>query len=232
MKDALIPLAIVVGSIFIAGAVYFKDYGTAPGAAAPVVAQKPANNQPTLPAIVNDVDVYRKEARHLYGNENAAITIVEFSDFECPFCARLSPTLKKIVDESNGTVNWEYRHLPLPMHQNAFPAAIASECVASLAGTEAFWKYADALLNNIGKANAVFLKAEATKLGVNASAYDSCITDPKTKALVDGDVAAVSAFGQQGTPFSIVVNNSDKSGRPVSGAVPYEQWKVVLESIK
>lgn len=231
MKDAIIPLAIVVGSVLIAGAVYFKDYDSAPAAQQPIV-QKPPAQQGGLPSIVNDVDVFRKEARHLYGSTDAAITIVEFSDFECPFCARLSPTLKKIVDESNGSINWEYRHLPLPMHQNAGPAALASECVAKHVSNEAFWAYSDVLLSNIGKANATFLKAEAVKLGVPSATYDSCLIDPAIKALVDSDTNAVAAFGQQGTPYSIVVNNADKSGRPVVGAVPYEQWKVVLASIK
>ncbi|MBY0310020.1 DsbA family protein [Patescibacteria group bacterium] len=233
MKAIIIPLAIVFGSALIASAVFFKDYGSATPAPTPsAAAQRPAAAPTGLPNILENVDAFRTEARHLYGSETAAITIVEFSDYECPFCARLSPTLKRIVDESNGAINWEYRHLPLPMHQNAFPAAIASECVASLVSNDAFWKYSDVLLSNIGKANAAFLKSEAIKLGLEGAAYDSCIADPATKAIVDADVAAVTKFGQQGTPFSIVVNNADKSGRPVVGAVPYEQWKVVLETIK
>lgn len=233
MKAYIVPLAIVLGSGLIASAVFFKDYGATAPVAAPAAAVKQAPSpQANVPSVIDNVDAFRKEARHLYGSESAGITIVEFSDYECPFCARLSPTLKRIVDESNGTINWEYRHLPLPMHQNSMPAAIASECVASLVSNEAFWTFSNVLLNNIGKANADFLKAEAVKLGVGAAAYTNCIADPAMKQRVDADIAAVAEFGQQGTPFSIVVNNSDKSGRPVVGAVPYEQWKVVLGSIK
>jgi len=90
-----------------------------------------------------------EEGEHILGNPaNAQVTIIEYSDFECPFCARFHPTLKRIVSESNGNVAWVYRQFPLTqIHQNALERAIASECVAKIKGNDAFWKYADLLFN-------------------------------------------------------------------------------------
>lgn len=90
-----------------------------------------------------------EEGEHILGNPaTAQVTIIEYSDFECPFCARFHPTLKKIVSESNGNVAWVYRQFPLvQIHQHAFERAIASECVAKIKGNDAFWKYGDLLFN-------------------------------------------------------------------------------------
>lgn len=80
---------------------------------------------------------------HIYGNKDAQVTIVEYSDFECPYCKQFQPTLKRIVDESNGGVNWVYRHYPL--HQHSFEKLVAAECVSKIKGNDAFWKYSDLL---------------------------------------------------------------------------------------
>jgi hypothetical protein len=80
---------------------------------------------------------------HVYGNPNATVTIIEYSDFECPYCKAFQPTLKRIVDESNGSVRWIYRNFPL--HQDSFEELIAAECVAKIKGNDAYWKYGDLL---------------------------------------------------------------------------------------
>lgn len=222
----LIPSAIVIGAVLIAGAVLFKEQIVPKSAPVAKVA-------PSLPAApgaarLENVDAVRTEARHLYGSESAARTIVEFSDLECPFCARLHPTLKRVVDESNGTINWEYRHLPLPSHRNARAAAVASECVAKLTKPENFWPFVDVLLENIGKATPDFLLTEALKFGVSKTAYTQCLTDASIMALVDADLDKARELGGTGTPFSLIVDNETKSAQVVSGAVPYEEWQRLL----
>ncbi len=84
---------------------------------------------------------------HIFGDiTKAQVTLIEYSDFECPFCARFHPTLDKIVGESNGSIAWVYRSFPLTqIHQNAMERAIAAECIAKIKGSDAFWKYADLL---------------------------------------------------------------------------------------
>lgn len=83
---------------------------------------------------------------HIFGNSDAPIKIVEFSDLECPFCQKFHPTVKQIVEDYDGQVTWVYRHFPLEsIHSYARPAAEASECVAELGGNDAFWQYLDLL---------------------------------------------------------------------------------------
>ncbi len=88
---------------------------------------------------------------HILGNPNAEIMIIEYSDFECPYCKILHQTLTKIVNESNDKIAWTFRHLPY--HQNSFEKAIASDCVAQLKGSEAFWEYADLLFGLLKTGN-------------------------------------------------------------------------------
>ncbi len=80
---------------------------------------------------------------HIFGNPDALITIVEYSDFECPYCKQFHPVLKQVVQESNGSVRWVYRHYPL--HQHSFEKLVAANCVAQIKGNDAFWKYGDLL---------------------------------------------------------------------------------------
>lgn len=87
--------------------------------------------------------VISEEGDHLMGNPDAQVKIIEYSDFECPYCKIFHATLNKIVAESNGSVSWVYRHWPL--HQNSFEKLVAAECVAQIKGNDAFWKYSDLL---------------------------------------------------------------------------------------
>ena len=80
---------------------------------------------------------------HVMGSKDAKVTIIEYSDYECPFCKGFHPTLERIVKESGTNVKWIYRHYPL--HQHSFEKLVAAECVAKLKGDDAFWKYSDLL---------------------------------------------------------------------------------------
>lgn len=86
---------------------------------------------------------------HVRGNRNAQIFLIEYSDFECPYCKSFHPTAMQALEEYGDKIGWAYRHYPLDMiHPNARPAAIASECVAELGGDEAFWKFADEIFTD------------------------------------------------------------------------------------
>jgi len=88
---------------------------------------------------------------HIIGNINAPIVIVEYSDFECPYCKAFQATLQKMTSESNGNIAWVYRHWPI--HQNSFEKLVAAECVAKIKGNDAFWKYSDLLFGLLKTAN-------------------------------------------------------------------------------
>jgi len=80
---------------------------------------------------------------HIFGNPNAPIKIIEYSDLECPFCKMFNSTMKQVIADSNGNVSWVYRHWPI--HQNSMEKLVAAECVAKIKGNDAFWKYVDLL---------------------------------------------------------------------------------------
>lgn len=80
---------------------------------------------------------------HIIGSIDAPIVIIEYSDFECPYCKAFQATLKQVVADNNGNVAWVYRHWPI--HQNSFAKLVAAECVAKIKGNDAFWKYSDLL---------------------------------------------------------------------------------------
>jgi protein-disulfide isomerase len=170
----------------------------------------------------------RSDAVYAYGSARAPITIVEWSDAECPFCARLHPTLKRLVDESDGQVQWHYRHLPLPNHRMAEPAAIAAECVGLHQGSDAFWDFLDAIFMQSDRLNEATLLSLVTNAGVTGVQYAACQESDDIAALIAEDVATVQYFGGSGTPFSLIVY-PDRTIRPVRGALPYESWLPLIE---
>ena len=88
-----------------------------------------------------------KDRDHIFGDINAPITLIEYSDFECPFCKRFHPTVENLIANNQGKVRWVYRHFPLGFHNpGAQKQAEASECIGQIGGVETFWQYIDTLL--------------------------------------------------------------------------------------
>jgi protein-disulfide isomerase len=218
--------SILFGFVLIAAAIFFSGTPSAgPVAGLPDVGSPERQEV----ALTESPKREAEELRRLYGNPEAPTTIVEFSDYECPFCARLHPTLKQVVDESDGAINWEYRHLPLAMHATAKPAAIAAECVGDLAGNDAFWDYSTVLLSNQRGMTTAFLESEAVALGVALDAYQNCIALDEIASRVENDVQSALALGGSGTPFN-VIEFADGTRKAASGALPYENWMQILSS--
>lgn len=207
-----IPIAIVVAGLLIAGAVIFSGGGSATSTAA----DNPATNQSSDDFRMPD------ETDHTRGNMGAKVAIIEFSDFECPFCAQLHPTLSRIVEE-NKDVKWVYRHFPLSsIHSRANGAAIASECVAKLGGNDAFWSFADAVFANQRELGTPLYERLVTDAGVDNSSFKACLADKSIATLVSEDGDEAVQAGGRGTPFAVIVTASGKL-MPFSGALPYEQ---------
>lgn len=98
-------------------------------------------------SVTEQFRAFNVEEDHYKGSATPAITIIEYSDFECPYCSRIHTTLDQLVEE-NDNIAWAYRHLPLGFHAQAMPAAIASECVAASEGNDGFWLFTDTLFAN------------------------------------------------------------------------------------
>ena len=160
------------------------------------------------------------------GDADAPVTIVEFSDYECPFCARFySQTLSQIKSNyiETGKVKFVYRDFPLGFHQQAVPAALAANC----AGEQGkYFEYHDKLFlggGAAGKTDADY-KTWAEELGLNVAEWETCLSDPAQAAEIQKDFRDGSAAGITGTPGFII------NGQLISGAQPFSVFKQIIDA--
>jgi protein-disulfide isomerase len=154
------------------------------------------------------------------GPATAPVTIVEFSDFQCPFCGRLTPELKQVEEKYGDKVRIVFRQYPLPFHQYAQKAAEASLCAADQGK---FWEMHDALFANQQALAVEQLKAKAAELGLNAEQFNSCLDSGKQAATIQADMKEGTSVGVNGTPAMFI------NGRFINGAVPLEQITSVID---
>ncbi len=229
-KNSLaIPIAIVFGFGLISLAIFFsgssKPLPIQPVPSIDTVAEIPKTG-PIKPIDIND---------HVRGNPNAPIVILEYSDFDCPFCKQFHETMNKVMSNygQDGKVAWVHRQFPSKqLHPNAPYVAIASECVAKLGGNDAFWKFADQAFGERGinePTNTSRLTEFATASGVSATAFDSCLKDGQTKSLVDEDIADAINAGAKGTPYSLILVGGQQG--VINGAQSYEYVSSILDTL-
>lgn len=216
---ARIPIAIVLGGLIIAGAVFYSMGGSLSRAV-------PSKGDPSRVRPVDSAD-------HILGNPDAPVVIVEYADFDCEFCASFGDVLRQIVATSGakGEVAWVFRQFPLTeIHPNALAHARASECVAEAAGNEAFWRFSDLLFANQPVEPARYGEL-AQKAGVtDEDAFASCYADAANQvdARIEADRQNAFDIGAAGTPYSLVLV---KGKRPVvlDGAYPYDALKEIVD---
>ncbi len=230
-----IVLAIQLGLLLIFGwqLVQIKQAMASGGTAkvaAKTVTPTPSPTAAPTPAAVAGTVVAPNESDVVRGSASAKISLIEYSDFECPFCANFHPTAQQAVDEYDGQVNWVYRHYPLSFHLGAQKKAEASNCVAKLAGNDAFWSFADSLFAN-QSLPVTELSKIATSVGVNASAFQNCLDSGEETAAVNAALAEGQAAGVTGTPGTLVYNNETGESELVPGALPYASLQSVIESL-
>ncbi|HSN22464.1 MAG TPA: DsbA family protein [Usitatibacter sp.] len=174
---------------------------------------------------------------HVRGPAGAEVTLVEYTDFECPFCKRFHEIPPRLLERYKGRLNWVIRNLPLPFHEPAaHREAFAAECVAKLGGNDKYWRYADMLFANT-KSNGGGLPPEhsaqklAADLDIQASAFDACMGDRAIARRVEEDVKSATAAGITGTPTSIVRDNRTGATRVIAGAQTLEEAEQAIESV-
>lgn len=214
-------MAVVVAGVVIAGAILYSNAHPAPSAAAPLAgAQLPANVNVAAPSAQD----------HIIGDPKAPVVLIEYSDFQCPFCSMVYPTIKQIVERSGGNIAWVMRNFPLTsIHPEANPAANAAECIAAQLGNDGWWKYADAVFANQDKLSPSYSRSLAQQFGANMGQYDACVAASTYQSKIDAQTAEAENNGGQGTPYTVVYGKGKQV--PISGALPQAQFESVIDSL-
>lgn len=185
---------------------------------------------------VKNVRRVSSQRDHVLGDPQAPVSLIEYSDFECPFCKRFHPTVQQIVEAYRGKVNWVYRHFPLGMHNpGAQKQAEASECVAQLAGNDAFWKFTHAIYNRTLSGGNGFplnqLAALGREIAVDDKQLQECIDSGKHAGRVQEDLNEAMEIGITGTPASILIHNPTGEVILKVGAQPFDAFKPDIERL-
>ena len=154
------------------------------------------------------------------GPTAAPVEVVEFSDFQCPFCLRAYPTVNQVLSTYGDRVHFVYRNYPLPNHPDARPAAEAAQCAAEQGQ---FWPYYDRLFADQTKLSVDGLKQSAAALGLDAVRFNACVDTHKYKDRVENDIKEGNEAGVNGTPAFFI------NGRLLSGAQPFDAFKRVID---
>ncbi|KND47148.1 MAG: Periplasmic thiol:disulfide interchange protein DsbA [Parcubacteria bacterium C7867-004] len=210
------PVAILIGSLIIAGAILITKYAPNPLGGVAAQAEEKVNLEAMRPVTAED---------HIRGNPDAPVKIVAYSDTECPFCKRFHDTMMEVMATygAEGKVAWVYRHFPLDqLHQSARAEAVATECAAEQGGDEVFWKYVDRMME-ITPSNDGLDPSELPKIaafvGLDVTAFNACVSSDKYAKKIQDDIDNAVETGGRGTPWSIIVG-ADGKQYPLSGAQP------------
>jgi protein-disulfide isomerase len=154
------------------------------------------------------------------GPNGAPVTIVEFSDYECPYCVKAEPTVKEILDAYPGKIRLVYRDFPLPMHARAPKAAEAAHCAEDQGK---YWEMHGKLFASAGKLEVADLKAHAREVGLDGAKFDKCLDSGEKAKVVEMHKKAGEDVGVTGTPAFFI------NGRQLSGAQPVEAFKAIID---
>ena len=163
------------------------------------------------------------------GPADAWVTIVEFSDFQCPYCGMAEPTVEQVLALYPADARLVYKHFPLSQHANARPAANAAECARAQgpAFDGYFWEMHDLLFANQGTLGAASLAGYAAQIaGLDAAAWQACFDARQLDARVQADLDLGRSLGVSGTPTFAV------NGQPLVGAAPLDTFKAAVESAR
>ena len=224
-----VPIAIIVGFGMIALAIFFTNNG----ASAPAVANSPqiSSDAPTGDGQPRPVT----EADYIRGNPNAPILMVEYSDYDCPFCKRYHNTMNQIMNEYGvtGRLAWVYRQFPMAdLHPNSPKISEAALCVGDIGGNEAFWTFTDLIFNERSleePTNVTRLPAYAEEAGVSRTDYIACMDSDRMEEAVLASVEDGYNAGARGTPYTVIIVGNEEA--VINGAQPYEVVKGIVANL-
>lgn len=223
-------ILVVVLIVIIGGYIAYKEFApqkTPSAVAAPQAPQDPYEMVTSYP---------KPDNNKLRGSKDAEIVLIEYSDYQCPFCKRFHTTGEALMKKFGDKIAWVYRHYPLSFHDRALASGIAGECVYKLEGNDAFWKFTNEVFASSEDVATLLSDASlerlATAQGVNAGAFQTCVADPKVKETVEKEMKDGSGLGVSGTPGIFVVNTKTDKAVFVSGAAPQQTFEDAIEKTK
>ena len=230
MDNLSIPMAIVLSGVLIACAILFTDQ---PMPQKLVVAQAATAKQKGADITGAPLELLTVKADdHILGNPKSDVVIIEYTDAQCPFCARYHQTMLKVMQNygKGGQVAWVYRHFPLDqIHPYARKAAEALECAGEISGNQGFWKLEDKIFSADTKSIAeTNLPKLAASVGIDEAKFTTCHSSGKWAARVQRDFEEGVNVGVKGTPYSIIWNRKTGKQIPINGAYPYDNVKSIL----
>ena len=153
------------------------------------------------------------------GKASAPVTVVEFSDFQCPYCARATPAVKELESSHPNDVRLVWKHLPLPFHPNAMPAALAAEAAREQGGSQKFWAMHDKLFANQAALSEATYEQYARELGLDQARFRKDVADPRLRARIQEDAQLAQTLGVNGTPTFVVNGEKVVGSAALKGAV-------------
>jgi len=216
-------IALVIVLNFLMSGKGFKALAATGGTNPPAAAAQPTQPTDVVPeqpaGPLAEVD---EATDHILGPKDAKVTLVEYSDFECPYCLRHNATMDQIKATYKNDVRVIFRHFPLSFHPQAQKAAEASECAADQGK---FWEMHDAIFaaNEAGTMSVDKWKSIAKDLGLDSAKFDKCLDSGEKAADITQDETEGQMAGVQGTPATFI------NGELVSGAIPFESFKQIIE---
>ncbi len=214
-------ISILVAGVLIAGAIIFVNLHPSQPTVAAGDGALPGNTSVPAPTA----------QEHIIGSPTAPVVLIEYSDFQCVYCSMVYPTIKRLVEESNGQIAWVMRHLPLDsIHPEARPAGLAAECIAEQLGNDGWWAFADDMFSDQEGMGTTRYLAVAASLGADTGKYMSCVSSRKYNDKLDQQSAEGQVAGAQGTPYTVVYGNGAQV--PLSGALPYAQFASVIKAVQ
>lgn len=219
-----IPIAIVAGFALIAAAIFFSG----PSERKAQVINSNQNDEPVVTNAIRPVD----ETDYIKGNPNAPIMIVEYSDYDCPFCKAFHDTMNLVMDEygASGDVAWVYRQFPV-LGPSSTRVAEAAFCVGELGGSSAYFAFSDAVFEREAGArtNMARLNDYASIAGVDVAEFEACLDSGRASSEVARSIDDGRSAGIEGTPYSVVLVGDQQA--VINGAQPYSVVRGIIETL-
>jgi len=228
LDSIAVPGAIILAGLIIAGAIYFTNKGSSPAADDTA---NPTANQEEFP----EAETTIADSPYLGDIKKAKVAIVEYTDYQCPYCERHATETKPTIIENyvdTGKVIYVVRNFPLDFHgQIAIDTANAALCIDEIGGANKFFEF---YARGFSQTSTDDLAQIAKDLGINTDKYNTCMSENRYKDIIDRDLSDGSKAGVTGTPgfiIGVLDDDGNVKGKLVSGAYPYESFETLIEEM-